>query len=175
MKPVAVIDSSCVIALDALNLLPKLTWLFGQLLLPKAVRVELNRRRSTKDRLRMLQREYASFLVPCDKYDQGSVDILLTGRNRPGRKDRGEAEAVVQAAAEGATVIIDDRRGRKLAEQYALKYHGTIWILEQLHLLNLISAHTLRQYLKQLRSQRIRFPLQAADELLQRLGQEPLE
>lgn len=53
------IDASCVIALDALNLLPQLTLLFGRLLLPKAVRAELYRRRLTKDRVKALLREYA--------------------------------------------------------------------------------------------------------------------
>lgn len=58
-KPLGVIDTSCVIALDRLNLLPQLTLLFAQLLIPKAVRAELFRRRHTKDRMRALLREYA--------------------------------------------------------------------------------------------------------------------
>ncbi len=80
------------IALDAVNLLPQLTWLFERLLIPKAVRAEVCRPRATKDRLRMLQREYTSFLVSCDDYDQGAVDVLLTGRaslrKRAGAKRR---------------------------------------------------------------------------------------
>jgi predicted nucleic acid-binding protein len=174
MKPVAVIDSSCVIALDSLNLLPKLTWLFDRLLLPKAVRVELNRRRITKDRIRLLQREFSPFLASCDKYDQGAVDVLLTRRAQSSKKDRGETEAVVQAAAEGAIVIIDDRRGRMLADQYSLQCHGTLWILERLQQLGLLTAPILRQHLEHLRLRRARFPVSAANELLQRLGQEPL-
>ena len=43
----------------------------------------------------MLQREYGLFLVPCDSYDQGAVDILLTEKDSRSKKDRGEAEAVV--------------------------------------------------------------------------------
>jgi predicted nucleic acid-binding protein len=173
-RPFAVIDASSVIALDALNLLPELTWVFSRLLVPKAVRVELNRRWLTKDRLKTLQREYGSFLAPCDNYDQVAVDILLIWRTGLGKKDRGEAEAVLQAAAEGAMVIIDDRRGRKLAEQYSLKCHGTMWILERLQLLGLFKQRTLRQHLEQLRFLKIRFPVKAANELLQRHGQDPL-
>jgi predicted nucleic acid-binding protein len=173
-KPDAVIDASCVIALDALNLLPKLTWLFDRLLLPKAVRVELNRRRRTKDRLAVLRREYAPFLVPCDKYDQGAVDTLVIERVRFGKKDRGEAEAVVQAAAEGAIVIIDDKGGRKLAERYSLSYHGILWVLERLQLLGLITPSILRQHLEQLKHIQSRFPIKAANELLQSLDQPPL-
>lgn len=87
-KPAGVIDSSCVIALDALNLLPQLTWLFDQLLIPKAVRAELCRRRSTKDRLKRLLREYTSFVAPCDDYDLGAVDVALTTRAPSGKRDR---------------------------------------------------------------------------------------
>ena len=58
-KPLGVIDTWCVMALDRLNLLPQLTLLFAQLLIPKAVRAELFRRRLAKDRIRALLREYA--------------------------------------------------------------------------------------------------------------------
>jgi predicted nucleic acid-binding protein len=128
-----------VIALDAVNLLPQLTWLFGRLLIPKAVRTELYRRRITKDRIKALQREYAEFLVSCDDYDQAAVDIVLTGRIRSRKKDRGETEAVVQATVVGAMVIVDDPWGRKLAEQYSIEYHGTIWVLERLQALGLLA------------------------------------
>ena len=115
-KPAGVIDSSCVIALDALNLLPQLTYLFHRLLIPSAVEEDVNRRRRTKDRIKVLLRKYA-FIEKCSDYDQTAVDLLLIerrlkGKGRPGpdeavlqnKKDRGEAEAVVQATEHGAMV-----------------------------------------------------------------------
>ena len=173
-KPYGVIDASCVIALDAVNLLPQLTWLFGRLLIPKGVRTELYRRRITKDRIKALQREYAQFLVSCDDYDQAAVDILLTGRIRSRKKDRGETEAVVQATVVGAMVIVDDAWGRKLAEQYSIEYHGTIWVLERLQALGLLTSGGLRMHLQHVKAHRIRFPAPAANALLQRLGEEKL-
>jgi predicted nucleic acid-binding protein len=173
-KPYGVVDASCVIALDTVNLMPELTWLFGRLLIPKAVRTELYRRRITKDRIKALQREYAGFLVSCDDYDQTAVDVLLTGRIPPRTKDRGETEAVVQAAVVGAMVIVDDPWGRKLAEQYSLEYHGTIWVLERLQALGLLTSGRLRMHLQHLKARRIRFPVSAANALLQRLGEEML-
>lgn len=101
------IDTSCVIALDAAELLPQLAFVFHRLLLPKAVRTELNKRRRTKDRIRALQREYA-FIVPCNDYDQLAVDTVLTDLNRR-KKDRGEAESIVQASKLSAMVVLDDR------------------------------------------------------------------
>jgi predicted nucleic acid-binding protein len=155
------------------ELLPQLTWLFGQLLIPKAVRTELHRRRSTKDRLKALQREYGSFLVPCDDYDQGAVDVLLTGRTSK-KKERGETESVVQAAAVGAMVIVDDRSGRKLAERYALEYHGTLWVLDRLQNLGLLTPRTLRESLQRLKTRRIHFPVRDANELLRHWGESEL-
>jgi predicted nucleic acid-binding protein len=40
-----------------------------------------------------------------------SVDILLTEHSRSRLVDRGEAEAVLQAATLGTMVVVDDRRG----------------------------------------------------------------
>lgn len=183
-KPAGVIDSSCVIALDALNLLPQLTYLFDRLLIPKAVRTEIYCQQITKDRIESLMREYA-FIKECDEYDQGAVDQLLIERRFRGEKerdgteqalqdnkDRGEVEAVVQATQLGAMVVIDEIWGRKLAERHRLDYHGTIWILDRLCELRLLAPATVRQHLAKLRELGIRFPLQAANDLLDRLGEQ---
>src|SRR3954453_18152530 len=95
--PRCTIDSSCVIALDNLNLMPQLSFLFSRVLIPKAVREDLYKRRTTKDRIESLLSSYA-FLARCDEYDRGTVSLLLAERARKGMRDRGEAEAVVQAA-----------------------------------------------------------------------------
>lgn len=55
------IDSSCVIALDHVNLVPSLSVLFSKVLVPRAVRKELSRRRATKDRLRSIFATYAFY------------------------------------------------------------------------------------------------------------------
>ncbi|SPE36771.1 hypothetical protein SBA6_60078 [Candidatus Sulfopaludibacter sp. SbA6] len=117
-------DASSVIALDHLDLLPQLSLLSSRVLVPKAVRTELFRRRKTKDRLRAILRSYA-FVERCDDYDKASVAIQLIERERQGVKDRGEAEAVVQGAAVGAVVIVDDPWGRDLAERVGCSFHGT--------------------------------------------------
>lgn len=93
--PRCTIDSSCVIALDHLNLLPQLSLLFSHVLIPKTVRQDLSKRRTTKHRLRVMLNTY-SFLERCDDYDAGAVEFLLAERKRKGTKDRGELEAVVR-------------------------------------------------------------------------------
>jgi predicted nucleic acid-binding protein len=124
MKAVATIDSSCLIALDRLDLMAQATFLFSRLLVPKAVRKDLNDRRQMKDRMKRRFTELR-LLERCNAYDQAAVDLLLIERARTGTEDRGEAEAVVQAAKTGATVIVDDAWGRTLARNHSLECHGT--------------------------------------------------
>ncbi len=167
------IDSSCVIALHHLGLLPQLSMLFSMVLIPKAVREELSKRRVSKDLLRFLFREYALF-QRCDDYEKGTIDFLLAERKREGSADRGEVEAVVQASQVGAMVIVDDQWGRKLAASFDLKFHGTLWILQRFQELELISATDLRAYLLTLRELGIRLPWTAANALLNKLGEKHL-
>src|SRR6266704_3642623 len=124
------LDSSCVIALEHLNLLPQLSFLFSRVLVPKAVRMDLFKRRGTKDRIRSLFDTYA-FFQRCDGYETGAVDFLLAERARQGMRDRGEVEAVVQASQFGAAVIVDVPWGRDLAARDNLDFHGTIWVLQR--------------------------------------------
>ncbi len=171
--PRCTIDTSCVIALDHLDLLPNLSLLFSMVLVPKAVREDLFKRRSTKDRIRFLFDQYA-FFERCNDYDKGTVDFLLAERIRQGIKDRGEVEAVVQASQLGAVVIVDDPWGRLLAERSDLDYHGTVWVLQRLNELGLISPSALRASFAALRDRGTRLPWDVVNRLLMEKGQEPL-
>lgn len=167
------IDSSCVIALDHVGLVPSLSVLFNTILVPKAVREELFKRRATKDRLQAIFADYA-FFERCDNYDQGAVDLLLLEQCREGGRDRGEAEAVVQASQFGAAVVIDDRWGRDLAARFDLDCHGTLWVLEQLHSMSLVSSTKLRESVEAMRERGIRLPWKAVNKMLVGIGENPL-
>lgn len=171
--PRCTIDSSCVIALDHLDLLPQLSFLFDRVLVPKAVREDLFKRRTTKDRLRLLFDTYA-FIGRCDGYEKGTVEFLLSERARQGMRDRGEVEAVVQASEFGTDVIVDDPWGRELAARDDLNYHGTVWVLQRFYELGLMSASALRASFTALRERGTRLPWDAVDELLTQIGQSPL-
>jgi predicted nucleic acid-binding protein len=167
------IDSSCVIALDQLDLLPRLSLLFSIVLVPKAVRDELFKRRATKDRLHSLFEDYA-FFQRCDGYEKGTVDFLLAERTREGARDRGEVEAIVQASQFGATVIVDDPWGRELAALDDLEFHGTLWVLQRFHELDLLSSTALRESLASLQRGGTRLPWNTVNEFLAQIGQKPL-
>ncbi len=171
--PICTLDASSAIALDHLDLLPQLSFLFARVLLPKAVRSELSRRRATKNRLRALIDNYG-FVERCDNYDKAAVDILLIERASTGKRDRGEAEAVVQASQVGAVVIVDDRWGRTLASRFGRERHGKFWVLQRLFDLGLISASAVRTHFVHLRERGIRLPWGAVDRWLHRIGEEPL-
>src|SRR3954464_15749699 len=127
-QPICTIDASTAIALDWIDVFSQLSFLFSRILLPKAVRTELFRRRTMKDRVRS-RLDSLAFFERCDDYDQTAVDILLIERGTLGLEDRGEAEAVVQAAERGAMVLVDDAWGRKLAERLECDVHGTFWVI----------------------------------------------
>jgi predicted nucleic acid-binding protein len=167
------IDSSCIIALDHLQLVPRLSVLFSPVLVPKAVRNELFKLRAVKDRLQFLFSTYG-FFQRCDGYEQGTVDFLLAERARLGVKDRGEVEAVVQASQFGATVIVDDPWGRDLATRADLDFHGTVWVLQRFYQLGLLSS-TLGQCFAVLRDRGVRLPWDTVNELLVSIGEEPLK
>jgi predicted nucleic acid-binding protein len=167
------IDSSCVIALDHLELVPQLSLLFSIVLVPKAVRDDLFKRRTTKDRLQSLFEVFA-FFQRCDGYEQGTVDFLLAEKIRQGAQDRGEVEAVVQASEFGATVIVDDPWGRELAVRHDLEHHGTLWILQRFYELGLLSSTALRECFVSLRLRGTRLPWATVNVLLLHIGQPAL-
>jgi len=171
--PTCTIDASCLIALDHLDLLPQLSLLYSRVLVPKAVRIELFRRRQTKDRLRAVFKWYA-FVERCDDYDKASVDILLIERRRRRVKDRGEVEAVIQGAAAGAVVIVDDPWGRDLAERLGCSFHGTFWVLRRFFELGLSPSSVTRNHFVQLRRRGTFLPWDAVKEFLVSIGESPL-
>jgi len=136
--PVRTMNAVSVIALDHLELLPQPSFLFSRVLLPKAVRSELFKRRST------------------------------------GREDRGEAEAVVQAAKVGAMVIVDDPWGRRLAARFDCDFHGTIWVLRRFFELELASSSATRNYFIELLRHGTRLPREVVNEFLGEIGEAPL-
>ncbi len=169
-SPICTIDASCVIALDYLGVLPNLNFLYSRVLLPKGVRAELFRRRAMKNRVRKILNLYA-FVEACDGYDQTAVDMILIELRKKGLKDRGETEAVVQAAETGAEVLIDDRSGRDLAVRYDCECHGTLWVLRRFFELDLASSATTREYFVRLLGQGIRLPRKEVNQFLQEIGE----
>lgn len=134
---VAVADTSVLIALHHLGLLPKLSIFYDQVLVPSAVRTEflLKDEEKTREAALTLLISRAIFF-PCDDYDTVQVDLYLLSR-----LGRGEAEALSQLKIRNADVIlIDERRGRTIAERERVKVRGTIALLASLDKLGIVDA-----------------------------------
>jgi predicted nucleic acid-binding protein len=172
--PICTIDSSVVVALDHLDLLPALSLLYSRVLLPKAVRAELFRLSGREERLRTISALYG-FIEECDEYEPAAVDVLFSERKASGVKDRGEAETVAQASQLGADVLIDDMWGRKLARRSGRECHGTFWILCRLHALGLASSSETRTYFTALLQKKIRLPWKDVNEFLAGIGEPPID
>jgi predicted nucleic acid-binding protein len=105
------------ILLDAVDVLPKL---FGQVHCPGAVVTELSHPRAPERVKDWILRPPAWLIVgnPKSKLDGAALDP-------------GEAEAIALAIELGADgVLIDDKRGRRVAQSHGLRTLGTITVLE---------------------------------------------
>jgi len=171
--PICTVDSSTVIALDHLDLLPRLSVLFSRVLLPKRVRAELFSLPGRQERLGELSESYR-FIENCDDYDQAAVDILFSERKAYGLRDRGEAEAVVQAVEIGSMVLVDDAWGRKPAGRFDREYHGTVWVLRRFFELGFASAADTRVSFAKLQNHGIRLPREAVNQFLAEIGESPI-
>jgi uncharacterized protein len=131
--PVATIDTNVLLSLQSTRLLASLPVLFERILVPSSVRSELTARPLENEPALRALREYAIF-EGCDDFDFSLVKLLLDTRAQAKvERDRGEAEAVVQAVQRGAQfVLTDGGLGRRWTRDHRLEPHGTLWICREL-------------------------------------------
>lgn len=139
--PLAVADTSVLINFHYLGQLNSLSLFYRQILIPGEVRVEfLKRTRSRSSRentLLALERE--GLFSPCDDHSIAEVDRFRIKN----KLDRGEAEALSQLKVRGADILlIDEKRGRKVAQNEMQKVEGTVMILARLHVLRVLDIRS---------------------------------
>ena len=139
--PVAVSDTSVLINLHHLDLLQSLSLFYREILVPAPVRAEFlmphrEDQKSLELALDLLTKW--GLLSPCDDYDSIDVDLYRS------RKLGAEAEALSQMKVRNADVLlIDEKRGRKIAEREGRAVQGTtilLAILDRLRLVNMDEA-----------------------------------
>lgn len=140
-KAAAVIDASCLICLMHLDLLPKLVVRYDPVFIPRYVLDEVRRKGKRKRRLQEIIEQHP-FLEICDVGDRYTAQLLYDRRLNPRTKiHRGEAEAIIQGRErEVSQILIDEKEGRKIAEQHSLKVRGTLGILKEFKRLGFIAA-----------------------------------
>jgi predicted nucleic acid-binding protein len=134
MSDVVVSDTSCLILLSKIGQLELLQALFEKILITPEVAIEYTE--TLPEWIHIS--ESNSKLIP-------ELDYKL---------DSGEATSIRPAKEKRATLIIDELKGRRIAQQYNLKITGTLGILIKAKQFNRIS--TLKPLLDQLKDQGFR-------------------
>lgn len=106
-----VVDTSSLIALEKISLLPILCKIYKEVIIPESV-----------------IKEFGNLSLPCLSIRKVEVDLikLLTADLNLGK---GEAEVIALASQTGLKVAIDDLKARRVAENMGLKVTGTIGVL----------------------------------------------
>jgi uncharacterized protein len=120
--PIAVIDNTLLSRLTKLEIVKLLPIIFQKILIPVEVQKEAYKAENKK-RLRNLISEMKGFFEICNKDDFLNKEILKT------ILDIGEASAIAQAEYVNASIIIDEKKGRKQASMRELEVIPTIKIL----------------------------------------------
>ena len=110
-KNIIIADTSCLILLEKLKMLNVLRQLFGQLFITRNVANEYGK-------------DIPEWIKIADPKDKTSVLILES------QVDRGEASSIALALEiNQCLLIIDDRKGRRVANQFGINVTGTLGIL----------------------------------------------
>lgn len=148
---IVIADTTPIITLMKLGRLDLLERLFGIVTVPNAVYEELVGNSKYPVEAQIIVK--CSFLKRCEVSDRQSIKIL---REVVGL-DTGESEAIALAEETVADLlIIDERKGRRVAKQMELKITGTIGILLQAFDCQMISKTEILICAEQLRKSNVR-------------------
>ena len=148
---IVVADTTPIITLMKLQRLDLLEKLFGTVLVPNAVYEELVSNSNYPTEAQMVVK--CPFLKRFEVSNHQSIKIL---REVVGL-DAGESEAIALAEENHADLlIIDERKGRRVAKQMELKIIGTIGILLQAFDCEIFSKNEILFYAEKLKNSRIR-------------------
>lgn len=117
-----IVDTSSLIALERIDLLPILCKIYKEVVTPESV-----------------IKEFGTLSLPClsiRRVESNLLKLLITDLNL----GKGEADVIALASQTGLKVIIDDSKARKVAENMGLKVTGTIGVLMKAERLGLIGS-----------------------------------
>lgn len=173
----AVIDTSSLRSLQAISCVALLGGTFQQVLLPVAVRRELERDTTIQPYFHQLRRELA-FLADCDDFDLESARLRRIPRRRSDMEDDdsnlGEAEAIQQAVEQRAVLIADDRQALQKARGSGLRAVGTVGLLAEWTRSGLMGPATLRMHFVSLRMQGRWLPTAEINRILAQFDEKPI-
>ena len=151
-------DTTPIISLIIINRIDLLEKLFGEVIVPEAVFRELTTNSVFTNEAEIVKK--SSFLKTTAVQNRKSLEILQAASGL----DDGESEAIILAdELKSDVLIIDERKGRKVAQNLGIKITGTVGVLIQAHDEKMISTEDIKTYLDQLKDSNIRL----SDSLIQ--------
>ena len=129
---IVVSDAAPIISLAKINLVYVLGKLYGKVILPKAVFDEICANQAFSDEAKAVQ--------DCDFIKVSNIDDMQAVKAlREAGLDLGESEAIVLAEMlPDSLLLMDERKGRKIALNMGLRITGTLGILIQTKNLGLV-------------------------------------
>ena len=151
-------DTTPIISLIKINRLDLLEKWFGEVLVPEAVFRELTTNIAFKNEADIVKS--SSFIKTSSIQNRKSLEILQAASGL----DDGESEAIILAdELKPDVLIIEERRGRKVAQNLGIAISGTVGILIQAHCESMISVDEVKNCFEYLKNSCIRL----SDSLIQ--------
>ena len=148
---IVVSDTTPIISLIKINRLDLLEELFSEVLIPDAVFRELTTNTIFANEAQIVKS--SSFLKISSVQNKKALQLLKAVSGL----DDGESEAIILADELKASVLVmDERKGRKVAQKMGINITGTVGILIQAYDEKKISAADVKSYLTQLMNSNIR-------------------
>lgn len=155
---IVISDTTPIVSLIKISRIDLLEKLFGEVCIPEAVFRELTTNTIFESEAEVVQN--SPFLKTIPVKNRKSLEILQAASGL----DDGESEAIILAdELKSDILVIDERKGRKVAQKLGITITGTIGILIQAHDEKIISTEDIKIYLEQLRNSNIRL----SDSLIQ--------
>lgn len=144
-------DTTPIISLIKINRLDLLEKLFGEVLIPEAVYRELTTNALFENEAIIVKA--SAFLKTSAVQNRKSLQLLQAASGL----DDGESEAIILAdELKSDVLIMDERKGRKVAKKLGIKITGTVGVLLQAYSETMISSDEIKAYLDRLKNSNIR-------------------
>ena len=163
---IVVADTTPIISLLKLNRLDLLKELFKTVFIPQFVLQELTVNINYQSEAEAVLK--AEFIKAQNVNDRSAVHVLM----KVNMLDRGESEAIILADELGAEVLlIDERKGRKIAKQLGINLSGTLGILMKAFDRKLLNTSEVLSYLDELQRNNRQLGQKLIDQVKQHIGQ----
>ncbi len=165
-KPLIIADSSPLIALALLNLLPELRSLSSEILIPATVEKECTQNLSLPAARQIEKAISTRLLTVTPDIDLHQSPELMTVSVLI---DPGEAQAIAIAKTQQGLLLIDDKAGRRCARHMGIPVTGSLGVMLKLKQNGRLSA--LKPLLEKLSQHGYRYSALLIEQILEKAGE----